>query len=50
MQTQNVDRTRRDFLGKVTGMLAAPWLGLTAAEAQVVLEPGQRQRIEAAID
>jgi len=44
--------TRRDFLGSTAaaaGMLAAPWLGLLAAEAQVVLEPGQRQRIEAAI-
>jgi len=44
--------TRRDFLGSTAaaaGMLAAPWLGLIAAEAQVVLEPGQRQRIEAAI-
>ncbi len=52
MQTQHVDITRRDFLGSTVsaaGILAAPWLGLTTAEAQVVIEPGQRQRIEAAI-
>ena len=50
--TQTRGTTRRDFLGSTAaaaGMLAAPWLGLTAVEAQVVLEPGQRQRIEAAI-
>jgi hypothetical protein len=41
--------TRRDFLSGSAGILAAQWLGLTAAEAQVVLEPGQGQRIEAAI-
>lgn len=44
--------TRRDFLGGATaaaGILAVPWLGLTAVEAQVAPEPGQRQRIEAAI-
>jgi len=49
MQTQYVDGTRRDFLGSAAGMLAATWLGFGAAEAQVVGEPGQRQRIEAAI-
>ena len=30
-------------------MLTAPWPGLIAAEAQAVIEPGERQRIEAAI-
>ena len=49
-QTQGM--TRRDFLGSVaaaTGMLVAPWPGLAAAQTQVVLEPDERQRIEAAI-
>jgi len=44
--------TRRDFLGSAAasaGMLTAPWLGLAAAQAQVVLEPGEQQRVEAAI-
>ncbi len=49
MQTQHPDITRRDFLGSAAGMLAAPWPGLIAAEAQVVIEPKERQRIEAAI-
>jgi len=52
MQTQHPDITRRDFLGSAAaaaGILAAPWPGLIAAEAQVVIEPGERQRIEAAI-
>jgi type 1 glutamine amidotransferase/sugar phosphate isomerase/epimerase len=50
MQTHGM--TRRDFLGSAAasaGMLTAPWLGLAAAQAQVVLEPGEQQRIEAAI-
>ena len=41
--------TRRDFLGHVGGVLAAPWFVLTAAQAQVTSEPTERQRIEAAI-
>ena len=52
MQTQHVDITRRDFLSSaaaVAGTLAASRLGVTAGGAQVVLEPGERQRIEAAI-
>jgi type 1 glutamine amidotransferase/sugar phosphate isomerase/epimerase len=43
--------TRRDFLGSAfaaTGMLAAPWPGLAAANAQTIA-PDQRRRIEAAI-
>jgi type 1 glutamine amidotransferase/sugar phosphate isomerase/epimerase len=50
MQTHGM--TRRDFLGSAAasaGMLTAPWLGLAAAQAQAVLEPGEQQRIEAAI-
>jgi type 1 glutamine amidotransferase/sugar phosphate isomerase/epimerase len=52
MQRQNVDRTRRDFLGDAAaaaGMLAAPWLGLAAVEARAVIGSGERQRVEAAI-
>jgi len=48
--TQTRGRTRRDFLGSAAaGMLVAPWLGPGTVKAQVVDEPGQRQRIEAAI-
>ncbi|HUU20015.1 MAG TPA: ThuA domain-containing protein [Sedimentisphaerales bacterium] len=52
MRTQHVDIRRRDFLSGATataGILAAPWLGLSAAEAQAALESAERQRIEAAI-
>lgn len=52
MQNQHVDRTRRDFLSctaAATGLLAAKWLGLNAAQAQAILSPEERQRIEAAI-
>jgi type 1 glutamine amidotransferase/sugar phosphate isomerase/epimerase len=49
MQIRNFDRTRRDFLAGAAGTLAAPWLGLTAARAQVVSGPSRQQRIEAAI-
>ena len=52
MQTQHVDRTRRDFLSctaAATGLLAAKWLGINAAQAQATLSPEERQRIEAAI-
>ena len=52
MQTQHPDITRRDFLGSAAAaawMLTAPWPGLIAAEAQAVIEPVERQRIEAAI-
>ena len=51
MQTQHVDRTRRDFLSctaAATGLLATKWLGLNAAQAQASLSPEERQRIEAA--
>jgi type 1 glutamine amidotransferase len=41
--------TRRDLLGGAVGMLAAPWLRPTGARAQVVPEPAERQKIEAAI-
>jgi hypothetical protein len=41
--------TRRDFLGGAAGALAVPWLGLAPARAQVVPDPGEQQRIEAAI-
>ena len=41
--------TRRDFLGGTAGALAAPWLALAPAKAQVVTDPGHRERIEAAI-
>lgn len=41
--------TRRDFLGHVGGVVTAPWLGLTAARAQVTAEPTERQRVAAAI-
>ena len=44
--------TRRGFLGGATaaaGMLAAPWLGLSAAEAPAEAEAAERERIEAAI-
>ena len=41
--------TRRDFLGGAVGMLAAPWLRPAGARAQVVPEPAERQKIEAAI-
>jgi hypothetical protein len=41
--------TRRDFLGGAAGVLAMPWLGLAPAKAQVIPEPTERQRIEAAI-
>jgi type 1 glutamine amidotransferase/sugar phosphate isomerase/epimerase len=44
--------TRRDFMGSAAtaaGILALPLFGLAAAHAQVVLEPEERQRIEAAI-
>jgi type 1 glutamine amidotransferase/sugar phosphate isomerase/epimerase len=41
--------TRRAFLGRAAGVLAAPCLGLAAAEAQVTGKPTERQRIEAAI-
>jgi hypothetical protein len=41
--------TRRDFLGGAVGMLAAPWLRPAGARAQVVPDPAERQRIEAAI-
>jgi hypothetical protein len=30
-------------------MLGAPWIGLTPVDAQIVLDPGERQRIESAI-
>jgi len=52
MQTQHVNRTRRDFLSgaaATAGMLTVPWLGLINTEAQAVLELGERQRVEAAI-
>jgi len=52
MQTQHLDITRRDFLSStaaVAGTLAASRLGVTAAGAQVILEPEEQQRIEAAI-
>jgi len=52
MQTHDIDRTRRDFLGGAAvaaGMFAAPWLGLGAAKAQVALGPDDRKRVEAAI-
>ena len=52
MRTQHVDIRRRDFLSGVTavaGILAAPWLRLSAAEAQAALESAERQQIEAAI-
>ncbi|MGB2809158.1 MAG: ThuA domain-containing protein, partial [Sedimentisphaerales bacterium] len=49
MQTQHLDRTRRDFLSSAAGMLAAPWLGLAVAKAKAAIESTQRQRIEAAI-
>lgn len=52
MRTQHVDIRRRDFLSGATavaGILAAPWLGLSAAKAQAALESAERQRIEAAI-
>ena len=44
--------TRRGFLGGATaaaGMLAAPWLGLSAAEAPAEAEAAERERSEAAI-
>ncbi len=41
--------TRRDFMGGAAGILALPLYGLAAAHAQVVIEPEERQRIEAAI-
>jgi len=41
--------TRRGFLGGAAGVLAVPWLGLAAARAQVIPEPGERQRVESAI-
>jgi len=41
--------TRRDFLGGAAGVLAAPWLRPSGARAQVVPEPAERQKIEAAI-
>ena len=41
--------TRRDLLGGAVGMLAAPWLRPAVAKAQVVPEPAERQKIEAAI-
>jgi type 1 glutamine amidotransferase/sugar phosphate isomerase/epimerase len=41
--------TRRDFLCTIGGTLTAPWLGLAAAQAQVGLDPTERQRIESAI-
>jgi type 1 glutamine amidotransferase len=47
MQTHGI--TRRDFLGGAVGILALPLFGLVAAQAQVVIEPDERQRIEAAI-
>ncbi|KPL24554.1 MAG: hypothetical protein AMJ75_03360 [Phycisphaerae bacterium SM1_79] len=40
--------TRRAFLGRTAGMLAAPWIGLAAAKANVATQSTQRQRIEAA--
>ncbi|TKJ36476.1 MAG: hypothetical protein CEE38_11725 [Planctomycetes bacterium B3_Pla] len=51
MQTQYVDRTRREFLGgaaATAGMLTVPWLKLAAAAQSGVTED-QRQRIERAI-
>jgi len=55
--TQTRRITRRDFLGSTAGMLAVPLFGLArqtygglaSAQTQVVLEPQERQRIEAAI-
>jgi type 1 glutamine amidotransferase/sugar phosphate isomerase/epimerase len=47
--TQTRTMTRRDFLGSTAGMLAVPLFGLASAQTQVVLEPQERQRIEAAI-
>ena len=41
--------TRRDLLGGAVGMLAAPWLRPAGAKAQLVPEPAERQKIEAAI-
>ncbi len=41
--------TRREFLGGAAGIIAVPWLGLGAASSQVVPEPAERQKIEAAI-
>ena len=43
---------RRDFLGSAAagaGMLVWPGLRLAASQIQATLEPGQRQKIEAAI-
>jgi type 1 glutamine amidotransferase len=41
--------TRRDLLGGAVGMLAAPWLRPAGAKGQLVPEPAERQKIEAAI-
>ncbi|MHC4110604.1 MAG: ThuA domain-containing protein [Planctomycetota bacterium] len=49
MKTQDLDISRRDFLGSTAGILATPWLGLAVAKAKAANESTQHQRIEAAI-
>ena len=52
MDKQHLDKTRRDFLGSAAvtaGMLAAPWLGLTTAQAKTAPEADHQKRVEAAI-
>ncbi|MCX6903458.1 MAG: ThuA domain-containing protein, partial [Verrucomicrobia bacterium] len=44
--------SRREFLGRAAvaaGVFTAPWVPMVAAEAQVVLEADERQKVEAAV-